>query len=130
MIKTINKLIYLIYKKKQPKSNFKKGLHAEMLAKYWLRAQGLSLLEHRFKCQYGEIDLIMQDKNNIIAIEVKTRSSNFSGFLEEAITQKQLARIKNTLIYYQKIKQITTLQPRIDIITINSATKQLQHTHR
>ena len=36
---------------------------------YYLQKQGLKLLKQNFSCRMGEIDLIMQDKNELVFIE-------------------------------------------------------------
>ena len=47
------------------------GLLAENLAASYLIEQGLKLLVKNYHCRFGEIDLIMQDKNTLVFIEVR-----------------------------------------------------------
>lgn len=51
------------------------GEKAETLAYRTLRSQGLRLIEKNYRCKLGEIDLIFEDKNTLVFIEVRARSS-------------------------------------------------------
>ncbi|MBA4502474.1 YraN family protein [Marinobacterium marinum] len=55
------------------------GMDAEQQAEHWLLQQGLTLLQRNARCRLGEIDLIMQDHEQIVFVEVRSRSSRQYG---------------------------------------------------
>jgi len=99
------------------------GAHAEDLAADYLHKQGLTLLKHNYRCRGGEIDLIMQDKNTIVFIEVKSRSpSSYSTPLESVTYQKQqkIIHAAKHFIQANRIKANTLL--RFDVVGIVQTT--------
>ena len=55
------------------------GKSAEEYAKQYLQRQGLTLMGQNYRCKYGEIDLIMQDKKTTVFVEVRFRKSQRFG---------------------------------------------------
>jgi putative endonuclease len=80
------------------KTAFAKGIHAEQKALNLLCQKGFTLISKRYKTPYGEIDLLMQDGQTIVAVEVKYRK--YSTDSKECLTQKQQLRIQNALLHY------------------------------
>ncbi len=54
-------------------TNDSRGRWAEDQAKHLLEAKGYKILHQRYKRRYGEIDLIAQGRDALIAVEVKYR---------------------------------------------------------
>jgi len=52
----------------------KRGRLAEGLAAQWLRVKGYHILERRFRCREGEIDIIARKGEVLAFVEVKQRS--------------------------------------------------------
>lgn len=50
------------------------GDRGEYLAKIFLEQKGFVFIRANYRCKYGEIDLIMQENDEIVFIEVKTRT--------------------------------------------------------
>ena len=55
------------------------GKIGEDLAVEYLRSKGYEILERNFLCKQGEIDIIALDKNYLVFIEIKARTSNKYG---------------------------------------------------
>lgn len=51
------------------------GRWAELWVAFVLRCRGFRLMARRYRCPFGEIDLIVQKNNTLQFIEVKYRSS-------------------------------------------------------
>lgn len=78
------------------------GGRAEQRAEHYLKQQGLSCLHRNFSCRLGEIDRIMQDKDTVIFVEVRARSSLAYGGSPYSITRKKQQRLIRTAHYYLK----------------------------
>jgi len=76
------------------------GDRAEDLALKYLQSKGFTVAERNFHCRYGEIDLIMRDRDYIVFVEVRYRaSSNFGGALE-SIDQFKQAKLRRAAEFY------------------------------
>lgn len=95
------------------------GASGELLAQEYLKKQGYEIIEtnKRFS-KLCEIDIIAKDKNTLVFIEVKTRSSDFCGSPMEAITKTKLSNIKTGLYSYLNESKIKYKNFRIDAISI------------
>lgn len=102
--------------KTQNKETGKKG---EELAQKYLEKQGYEILEtnKRFS-KLCEIDIIAKDKDCLVFVEVKTRSSDFCGVPLEAITKTKYENIKTGLFSYLQETKIKHKKYRIDAVSI------------
>ena len=69
----------------------RRGRRAELYAAIWLQLRGYKVLQRRFKCRAGEIDLIMRSGRIVAFIEVKQRPNLTQA--ETAVTYKNWRRI-------------------------------------
>ncbi|WP_066380034.1 MULTISPECIES: YraN family protein [unclassified Anabaena] len=74
------------------------GHFGEELVTQWLQSTGWLILQRRYSCRWGEIDIIAQSPDSTLAfVEVKTRSSgNWDTWGKSAITLKKQAKIGRT----------------------------------
>ncbi len=80
--------------------NIYKGKKGENLAVSFLEKQGFKIIEKNWRfSRIGEIDIIAVDKNTLVFVEVKARSSNLFGNPLESINEKKF----NTM---QKLAEI------------------------
>lgn len=70
------------------------GRRGEAIAARHLVAAGLSILDRNWRCPQGEIDLVARDGDELVFVEVKTRSSVAFGHPLQAITATKLARLR------------------------------------
>ncbi|MCS7031837.1 MAG: YraN family protein [Gloeomargarita sp. SKYG116] len=62
-----------------------------------LQQQGWQLLAQRWRCRWGELDLVMFAADTLVFIEVKTRSAhNWDADGAAAITPAKQARLRQT----------------------------------
>jgi putative endonuclease len=66
----------------------------EALAADFLEEAGMKVVERNWRCSQGEIDLVARDGDELVFVEVKTRSSLGYGHPLEAITVAKLARLR------------------------------------
>jgi len=93
------------------------GAWGEALAAEYLQKKKYKLLATGFRCRFGEIDLIVASKKNLVFVEVKLRKSDkFANAMEFVDFHKQ-NRIRTTAELYLS-QNPTDLQPRFDVIEI------------
>lgn len=96
------------------------GNHYEKQALYFLKRQGLALIEKNFSSRFGEIDLIMKDNETICFIEVRYRSKTTHGGSISSITPKKQQRIRHTAALYLQKKIYLQKSPcRFDVLAIS-----------
>ena len=76
------------------------GKIGEQKACKYLKIKGYYILERNFRCKMGEIDIIAKDKNEIVFVEVKTRTSFKYGIPCEAINYCKRKHISRVARYY------------------------------
>lgn len=59
------------------------------MAADWLQSKGLSLLQSRVSCRFGEIDLVMRDRRHLVLVEVKYRRQQLAAAVASVTTSKQ-----------------------------------------
>lgn len=95
------------------------GQNAERKAEAFLQGQGLKLLERNYYTRFGEIDLIMRERDALIFVEVRSRQSNNFGTPAASITyQKQQKLLKTAQIYLLQRNLGEKISCRFDVIEI------------
>jgi putative endonuclease len=67
------------------------GERAERIAAGYLQRKGLALIETNYRCRWGEIDLVLRDRDTIVFIEVKLRRSTSFGGAAYSVTPRKRA---------------------------------------
>ena len=88
-----------------------------MAASFFIR-QGYQIKERNWRCRQGEIDLIVFKPGEWRFIEVKTRSSNYFGYPEEAVTPKKQEHFLAALEIYSDRNKLDQSQIHADVISI------------
>lgn len=94
------------------------GKIGENLATKYLEKKNYIILERNYRCRQGEMDIIAKDNEEIIFIEVKTRTSINFGRPSEAVNYIKREHLQNIARYYLYIKKITKIPIRFDVIEI------------
>jgi putative endonuclease len=94
------------------------GKWGEQLAVDHLTGLGYRIIATNHRTPFGEIDIIARDGDELVFIEVKTRSSNALGNPEGSITANKQQHILDSAQHY-----LTTLEPlvdewRVDVVAI------------
>ncbi|HEY4268537.1 MAG TPA: YraN family protein [Galbitalea sp.] len=109
------------------------GRRGEKLAADHLVAAGLSILEQNWRCPQGEIDLIATEGDELVFVEVKTRSSVAFGHPLEAITTQKLARLRRLAAAWCDAHPGSHRRIRIDAVAIIAPTHglvEIEHLRR
>ena len=110
----------------KPFSNQAFGALGEKLAAKYLKQQHYKILHKNYKNKLGEIDIIARDGEEIVFVEVKTRSvSPYLGG-QYAVDKRKQFHIMRAAAYFLDTKKLT-LQPRFDVLEmeIDRSTGQL-----
>lgn len=98
----------------------KKGMEAEQKALDFLIDQGLRLVNRNYSCYFGEVDLIMRDKNHLVFIEVRARTSQRFGGAVASITPMKIKKIIKTTSHYLVCHKIKDNYPiRFDVVSFD-----------
>lgn len=102
------------------------GFAAEEQAKNYLETQGLIWITSNYQCKVGEIDLIMQDKDYLIFIEVRARSSSQYGGGVDSITHHKRHKLIKTALFYLQTKKLFDKKPcRFDVLSIDGTPSKM-----
>ena len=93
------------------------GRWGEDQAEKYLRKKGYRTVERNYSNRFGEIDLIVSNRNYLVFVEVKTRRSNVFAEAREYVGAAKQRRIRSAASLYLASHE-TTLQPRFDVIEI------------
>ena len=86
-------------------------------AKYYLN-KGCKLLAHNYRTRMGELDLVIQDQNEIVIVEVKTRTKSILMHPAEAVNS---AKQKKIILATEQFLQQFHLQGscvRFDVVEV------------
>lgn len=69
------------------------GREGEEAAAAHLRREGFDILDRNWRCAVGEIDIVARDDEEIVVVEVKTRTTELFGHPLEAVDARKRARL-------------------------------------
>jgi len=99
--------------------NQKVGQFGEMLAKNYLIKKGYTIIEQNVKTSYQELDIIAKKNNEMVFVEVKTRTSDIYGEAEDAIDNRKLNNLKLAVQGYLFGNKIFIDDVRVDLIAVD-----------
>lgn len=100
-------------------TSYELGKEGEELATDYLRHHGMQILEQRWKDHSYEMDIIAFDpqSDEMVFVEVKTRSSGVWGRPEDAIDYKKIRRCVIAADYYMRSRNLN-YPVRFDVFAI------------
>lgn len=98
------------------------GKQGETKAKNYLKRRGYQILECNYRTKAGEIDLIAKEKDCLVFVEVKTRTTEEYGTPAEAVSfYKQQHMIKSARYYLAR--HGGECECRFDVIEVRMSSK-------
>ncbi len=93
------------------------GVRGERLAAQYLAGMGYELVARNWRCEVGEIDLVVLDGDCLVFVEVRTRRGRSLGTPEDSITARKRQRLWD-LAWAYIVEQDWTGDCRIDVVAI------------
>jgi putative endonuclease len=107
-----------------------RGEYWERFAARYLSRHGIRILARRYRCRFGEIDLIGRKGDCLIVIEVKARrQAALVSALDSVDRRKQHRILRTTRYFLANNQQLAELSIRIDVVAIDgidTATPKVQ----
>jgi putative endonuclease len=96
------------------------GALGERLAVEHLQSLGLRILTRNWRCRYGELDVIAADDASRVAVfvEVKTRTSDLFGGVEQAVTPQKVRRLRRLAGLWLAAQDGSWAAVRIDVVGV------------
>lgn len=93
------------------------GAWGEALAAEYLRKKHYRILASGYRSRFGEIDLIVKNRKNLVFVEVKLRKSDAYARACDYVDRKKQDKLRMTASLYLS-ENPTDLSARFDIIEI------------
>jgi putative endonuclease len=94
------------------------GAYGERLAARRLVEDGMVVVERNWRCDLGEIDLVLRDGDVLVVCEVKTRTSSAYGHPLEAVGPVKCARLRRLAARWVETHQVHPHGIRIDLVGV------------
>ncbi|MCF7845493.1 MAG: YraN family protein [Candidatus Pacebacteria bacterium] len=98
-------------------SKQKVGIRGEDVACRYLQENGFQVLERNYKTKYVEMDLVALKDDEVVFVEVRTKTGERFGSPEETIKKDKIRRLKRGAVGYAQRKNYEG-QYRIDLICV------------
>ena len=93
------------------------GAWGEALAAEYLRKKHYKLVAAGYHSRFGEIDLIVQNKQYLVFVEVKLRTNLSNGLPREYVTRAKQQRIRTTAEFFLAENELD-LAARFDVAEV------------
>ncbi len=94
------------------------GKWGEGVAVRFLQEKGFVLVATNYRCRWGEVDIVVQEGDELVFVEVRTRRGVEYGTPEESVTAAKARRLVATAQEFLQEHGIADASWRIDLIAI------------
>ena len=94
------------------------GAYGERVAARHLLDQGMVVLDRNWRCELGELDLVLRDGDVLVVCEVKTRSGTDYGTPHEAVGAAKLDRLLRLATRWQVDHGVAAPEVRVDVVAV------------
>jgi putative endonuclease len=99
-----------------------KGEYYEIQAAQLLQRAGLVVMERNYRCKMGEIDIICQDKSQLVFVEVRCRhNQRFASAFASVTIGKQRKLIRAAQFFLQRRGWSNSRPCRFDVVAISKS---------
>ncbi len=94
------------------------GERGEEVAFRFLKKKGYRIIQKNYVCKVGEMDIIAKEKDTLVFIEVKTRTSALFGPPQLAVNFSKQRQLSKVALNYLKEKRLEDVKARFDVVAI------------
>ena len=96
------------------------GRYGERVAAAYLEEQGWEVLDRNWRGQAGELDIVALQGEDLVVVEVKTRTGDGFGHPAEAVTAAKLARLRRLAGQWLACHELRPRAVRIDVVAVRA----------
>ena len=97
------------------------GRRGEALAARELRRRGYVIVERRWRCRIGEIDIVARDGEVLVVVEVKARSRKDYGPPIDAVDREKRRKLEKLARAYLQATRLKDVSVRFDLVGVTFA---------
>lgn len=101
-----------------PTARTRLGDWGEGVAGRFLQEKGYRVLDTKYRCSWGEVDIVARDGDELVFVEVRTRRDTQYGAPEESLTAAKSRRLTATAQDYLQRHAESNAGWRIDLVAI------------
>ena len=94
------------------------GKKGEEVAARFLKKNGYRIIETNYRCKMGEMDIIGREKDTLVFVEVKTRTSTTFGPPQLAVNSSKQRQLSKVALNFLKEKKLEDVKARFDVVAI------------
>ena len=94
------------------------GRKGEEVALRFLKKKGYKIIEKNYVCKMGEMDIIAREKDTLVFVEVKTRTSMAFGPPQLAVNSTKQMQLSKVALYFLKEKRLEEVKARFDVVAV------------
>jgi putative endonuclease len=106
-----------------------RGRQGEQAAEEFLCTQGYRILARNYRVAFGEIDLIVQDRQTLVFVEVRTHSGATFGDPLASVNVRKQRQIAKAALQYLIRNGLMEREARFDVVGICWEGGQARLTH-
>jgi putative endonuclease len=95
------------------------GTHGEDLAARWYLERGYRVLARNWRCDAGEVDLVIGQPGLIVFCEVKARTTTSHGTGADAVTRSKQARVRRVAAAWLRTVDHEPAEVRFDVAAVD-----------
>jgi len=94
------------------------GAAGEALAAGWLARAGMRILARNYRCRGGEVDIVADDRGELVFVEVRTRRAGGLVGPEESVTRRKQQRLLRAAEHYLQAAAAAERPWRVDLVAV------------
>jgi putative endonuclease len=94
------------------------GAKGEEIAVRYLKSRGYRIVELNYRIRLGEIDIIAEQGDDLVFVEVKTRSGTRFGSPFESVTKQKQKQLSKVALEYINKQGCQNRPARFDVVGI------------
>ena len=94
------------------------GRKGEEIALQFLKRKGYRIIERNYVCKLGEMDIIAREKDTLVFVEVKARTSTVFGPPQLAVNSSKQRQLSKVALNFLREKRIGDVKARFDVVAI------------